>query len=254
MALLLIANVIAALAALSQAVTGFGFALVLVPLLSFFFDPKLVVVISLSLGLVCKIPLLLRCWRDIHLEQMALVSATAMVGALLGTRILLSADPNVMRVVIGIVVILLSIPMLFRDRAPAEARAGGVWRRRAGQRHHQRRDEHGRTARRPARSQPVVAQGALPSEPARLLHGDQHVDDRATAAVRAIWAERRSSGMRGCCPGLVVGLIAGSYLFGRIPTEPFREAVVMLVIGTALGRAWGRGSIVCSPDRAPRLD
>ena len=35
-------------------------------------------------------------------------------------------------------------------------------------------------------------------------------------------------------PGLIVGLIAGSCLFARIPTEPFRKAVVILVIATAV--------------------
>ena len=51
---------------------------------------------------------------------MALFSVAAMAGAVLGTRILLNADPNVMRVVIGIVVILLSVPMLFEIVHPVK--------------------------------------------------------------------------------------------------------------------------------------
>jgi uncharacterized protein len=233
LAVLIIANVIAALASLSQAVTGFGFALVLVPLLSFFFEPKLVVLVSLSLGLACKLPLLVHCWRDIQLTRMAILSAAAMVGAWFGTRILLTADPSVMRVAIGIVVILLSLPMLFefvhpvrRERAATfvvGAISGVI---------------NGATS---MGGPPVVLFGVNQSWPKEqfraTLLGYFAVINTWSMALLVASGDLGMEAIRldaTLLPGLAIGLLIGARAFDRIASGPFRKGVVMLVIATAL--------------------
>ena len=54
---------------------------------------------------------------------------------------------------------------------------------------------------------------------------------------------RRTRLLRFTFTGLVVGLLVGSRLFARIQSKPFRRAVVMLVIATAvvsLGQGLGK--------------
>ena len=71
MELLLLASAITFLAAFAQTVTGFAFALILVPLLSLVYPPKVVVMMSLTLGLLTRPPLLVGCWPPRSRNQRA---------------------------------------------------------------------------------------------------------------------------------------------------------------------------------------
>jgi uncharacterized membrane protein YfcA len=233
LALIILGNLIAALASASQAITGFGFALVLVPLLSFFLEPRLVVMISLSLGLACKAPLLATCWRDVQLDRIAALSLASMLGALGGTQILLRADPDVMRVAIGLIVIAFSIPLLFEMARPIgrERLATVVVGLVSGV-------INGATS---MGGPPIVLFGVNQSWKKEQFRANL----LGAFAISNTWTLvllLASGNLAGeaftldlmYLPGLVVGVVVGSYLFGRIPAGPFRKAVVLLVIATGL--------------------
>jgi uncharacterized protein len=116
--MLLLASAITFVAALAQTVTGFAFALILVPLLSLVYPPKLVVMVSLTLGLLTKPPLLLSCWRQVQLVRIAPMGAAAIVGAVLGTRLFVLADPTTLKLAIAVLVVALGVPLLLEYRRP----------------------------------------------------------------------------------------------------------------------------------------
>lgn len=105
---------IAFLAAVAQGITGFGFGLVLVPLLSAVYDPKAVVVVSLTLGFLTKLPMLVYDRRFVQWRMIAPLVLAAFVGNAVGTRVILYADPAVLRLIIGATVVVLAT-LLLRD-------------------------------------------------------------------------------------------------------------------------------------------
>lgn len=123
MDLALAAIAVAFLAALAQGLTGFGFALVLVPLLSLFNDPKATVAVSITLGLATKLPLLLWDWRHIQWGAIAPLTFAAFAGIALGARLALLADPRWLRLGIALTVIVAATLMLANVRWRARATA-----------------------------------------------------------------------------------------------------------------------------------
>ncbi len=234
---LLLASVIVLLASAAQAVTGFGFALVLVPLLAIVYDPKLVVIISISLGLVCKLPLLISTWRQVQLLQIVPLSLTAIVGTYFGTQILLRADADVLRLVIGFVVVLLASPMLFDYRRPvirerlAALGVGFV-------------------------SGVLGGATSMGGPPVVLLGVNQGWRKESFRAnLLAFFVVSNSSSLVNLAgagaltptalaldlllvPATAVGILAGNWLFKRIDHDRFRKLVVLLVIATGLLSAW----------------
>ena len=88
-------------------------------------------IVSISLGLVCKLPLLAQTWRQVQLLRIAPLALAAVVGTYFGTQLLLRVDADVLRLVLGIVVVLLASPMLFEFR-PAGRSARGSPRSESG--------------------------------------------------------------------------------------------------------------------------
>lgn len=108
--------VIAFFAGASQGLTGFGFSLILVPLLSLIYDPKAAVMVSLTLGLVSKVLLLIQDWRHVQWRLLAPLVLAALVGNAAGTRVILYADSTVLHLVIGITVVVIAALLLFDFR------------------------------------------------------------------------------------------------------------------------------------------
>ena len=234
---LLVASLIVLLASAAQAVTGFGFALVLVPLLALVYDPKLVVIISLSLGLLCKLPLLISGWRQVQLSQIVPLSLTAIVGTYFGTQILLRADAGILRLGIGLVVVLLASPMLFEFRRPvvregiAALGVGFV-------------------------SGVLGGATSMGGPPVVLLGVNQGWRKESFRAnLLAFFVVSNSSSLVNLSragaltsaaltldvllvPATAVGILAGSWLFKRIDADRFRRLVVLLVIATGLLSVW----------------
>jgi len=100
---------IAFLAAGCQSLTGFGSALVAVPLLSLYLDAKLAVVISTLLSTIVSAPLLLEVRRQVRLAKVAPLAIGGVVGVPIGILILREVDAGVLKLLVAAVVILASV-------------------------------------------------------------------------------------------------------------------------------------------------
>lgn len=86
--------------------TGFGFALVVSPLLLIFLDPKTVIVYNLFLGLIVCLPILWQCRHYARSRQLLLLGVSSLIGLPLGTYILSNVASPVLKLLIaGFVVI-----------------------------------------------------------------------------------------------------------------------------------------------------
>ena len=107
---------IAFLAAGCQSLTGFGSALVAVPLLSLYVDAKLAVVISTLLSTTVSAPLLFEVRRQVQLAKVAPLAIGSVVGVPVGILILRDVDAGVLKILVAAVVILASALLFLSPR------------------------------------------------------------------------------------------------------------------------------------------
>jgi len=96
---------IAFLAAGCQSLTGFGSALVAVPLLSLYLDAKLAVVISTLLSTVVSAPLLFEVRRQVRPAKVIPLAIGGVLGVPVGILILREVDAGALKVMVAVVVI-----------------------------------------------------------------------------------------------------------------------------------------------------
>ena len=116
--------VIAFGAAVFQSLTGFGFALIMVPLLSLVWDVKAAVVTSTVLGTFALLPLLLEARRHVRLTRAAALVTGSLIGVPAGIVLLDWIDPRALKVMVGATVIAASV-LIYRVREVRATRAGG---------------------------------------------------------------------------------------------------------------------------------
>ena len=107
---------IAFLAASCQSLTGFGFALVMVPLLSLFWDVKLAVVTTTLLGTAALMPLVVEAWEHVRIWKVMPLVVGSMVGVPFGLLILDRIDPEALKIFVAAVVIGASLILYFAPR------------------------------------------------------------------------------------------------------------------------------------------
>jgi|tagenome__1003787_1003787.scaffolds.fasta_scaffold20979856_4 uncharacterized membrane protein YfcA len=106
----LIAAIGAALAGgIISGLTGFGFGLVIVPVLLMLFPPASVVVLSKGLGAASGVPILVSDWRDVRFRTIATMFVPAVCGLVIGTAILTHADPALIKLIAGVAVTLFAV-------------------------------------------------------------------------------------------------------------------------------------------------
>jgi hypothetical protein len=234
-AALVAAIFIACGAALCQSLTGFGFALVMVPLLSLAWDVKSAVVTSTVLGTVSLLPLLFEARRHVRLAAVAALVAGSLAGIPAGILLLDWIDPEALKILVGLTVIAASV-LVYQVREVRATRAGVM----------------------PAVAAGVVsgvlrASTSMGGPPAvlYLLGVEKDVEAfRGTilafflpmslvtivglAAVGRVTPDvLRTSAI--ALPALVVGLVIGAWLRYRVREELFRLLVLMLLILTSVG-------------------
>lgn len=234
-AALVAAIFIACGAALCQSLTGFGFALVMVPLLSLAWDVKSAVVTSTVLGTVSLLPLLFEARRHVRLAAVAALVAGSLAGIPAGILLLDWIDPEALKILVGLTVIAASV-LVYQVREVRTTRAGVM----------------------PAVAAGVVsgvlrASTSMGGPPAvlYLLGVEKDVEAfRGTilafflpmslvtivglAAVGRVTPDvLRTSAI--ALPALVVGLVIGAWLRYRVREELFRLLVLMLLILTSVG-------------------
>lgn len=96
-------------AAVCQSLTGFGFALVMLPLLSLVWDVKSAVVTTSVLSTISLLPLALQARRHARLPTTLAMVAGSLVGTPVGLWILEWIDPQALKIFVGVVVIGASI-------------------------------------------------------------------------------------------------------------------------------------------------
>jgi uncharacterized membrane protein YfcA len=100
---------IVAFAAATQSITGFGFALIVVPGLTLLLGPKVAVVAMSSIGVPLVIWNAIRWRRDIRWREALTTSVAALVGMPIGLVVLTRANDEVLEVIIGVTILALTL-------------------------------------------------------------------------------------------------------------------------------------------------
>jgi uncharacterized membrane protein YfcA len=115
-------------AAFIRGFTGFGLAVVGVPLLSLFFAPAEIVPSIMILAIIAGLQLLPKIWRSVDWRLLAPTVIGAAIGTPLGTWLLAGVSDNMMRVLIGLAVLAASgavqLGFRFAQRPHAAVSAG----------------------------------------------------------------------------------------------------------------------------------
>ena len=109
---LILATFIVLLAAFVRGISGFGFALLATPLLTFIFDAKSVVVMNVILGTTTNVLVLFHMRRHIDFRRVAFISLGGVLGVPLGAYLLSWLDPLIVKLAIAIVVVPMSLILL----------------------------------------------------------------------------------------------------------------------------------------------
>ncbi|NDV00040.1 sulfite exporter TauE/SafE family protein [Pseudoroseicyclus sp. CLL3-39] len=125
MPLALIACALVGLAAILRGLTGFGFALAAVPMLSLVLPPEEAVVICVLLQALIGLRDIVTLRRQIDRRQILWLSLGALAGTPLGILTLRWLDADVMRLVLGLIVFA-AVPALLRPPRPSPDAALGL--------------------------------------------------------------------------------------------------------------------------------
>ena len=106
-----LASCVVLFAAFVRGVAGFGFALVLAPILLLILSPKSVVVVNLLLGLLSNMFILSYSFRNVYLRRTFPMAASSLLGIPLGIWIITVITPSALRVLIGGVTVFFAIPL-----------------------------------------------------------------------------------------------------------------------------------------------
>ena len=108
------------LAAFLQGLTGFGFALIALPLLEFFIDIRISVPLMVLLGTLISLHLSLRLRKSINLKSVLTLTLATLPGIPLGTYALKHLPTQGLSIGIGAVMILFTSYMLLLKPKPRE--------------------------------------------------------------------------------------------------------------------------------------
>jgi uncharacterized membrane protein YfcA len=109
MTLILAIILIVAFASATQSITGFGFALIVVPGLALLLGPKVAVVAMSSIGVPLVIWNASRWRRDILVRGAVTTSVASLAGMPIGLLVLTRANDRILTVVIGVTILVLTL-------------------------------------------------------------------------------------------------------------------------------------------------
>jgi hypothetical protein len=226
---------IAFLAAGCQSLTGFGSALVAVPLLSLYVDAKLAVVISTFLSTIVSAPLIVEVRRQVQLAKVVPLAIGSVVGVPVGILILRDVDAGVLKILVAAVVILASVLLFLAPRLTLGGRntlsglvtgaLSGLLRASTSMAgppvvlytlsHEQEIEEFRSTV-----LALFLVTGAL-TVPGFILTDLVSRDALVATAV--------------ALPGIALGLLVGAALRARVQPELFRKLVLAVLVITSIG-------------------
>jgi len=109
---LLLAILIAGMGGIVSGLAGFGFGLFTVPLLLMLYPPATVTAVGSSLSLLTGWIVLLSTWRTVQVRTLGALIPGATIGVFLGTVLLRTLDPAVIKLIAGAVVLLFALSVL----------------------------------------------------------------------------------------------------------------------------------------------
>jgi uncharacterized membrane protein YfcA len=126
MSIIILSLLIIFLASFVQGVTGFGFALIAVPLLSKMIPLQSVVPIIVLFSFFSNIMILLQVKQYIDLRKMKLLVVSSLIAAPLGTYLLLVVNSNILKIIIGIIIIVFAIFLIKGYKFPIKNESFGI--------------------------------------------------------------------------------------------------------------------------------
>lgn len=114
----LLAALVALLAGGVSGLTGFGLALIGVPLLLFVYEPATVVVLLSVLSVFINVAVVWDSWHDADRRLVLSLLPAAAVGVFVGAEVLYYADPLYIRLGVGIIVVFSALLLLREVRIP----------------------------------------------------------------------------------------------------------------------------------------
>lgn len=104
------------LAGLTQGFAGFGYSQIIVPIIAFFYAPQLIIPVALLHSVVLNLLVLWDSHRSVNIGVIVPLLLSAIFGIPIGTYLLLVLNPNIIKMLIGILIIVSSAAMLFGFR------------------------------------------------------------------------------------------------------------------------------------------
>ncbi|NKQ36642.1 MAG: sulfite exporter TauE/SafE family protein [Chloroflexi bacterium] len=225
----MIITLIVFLALLVQATTGFGLALVSMPLLVAVVGIKTATPLVALIATAAELVILARYWRSIQFQSIKPLIISSVIGIPLGVFILREVDAAIITPILGVVILGYALYALFSPRLPRLA--GRAWAYGFGFIGGILGGAYNTSG------PPVIIYGSCrrwpPDEfkgnlqgyfiPVTLLvlvvHG---VSGNYTTAVWQyfLWA----------IPGIILGLIGGFFISGRLDPNRFRKIVLILLV------------------------
>jgi hypothetical protein len=226
---------IAFLAAACYAVTGFGFALVMTPLLAVTWDVKPAVVTSVLLSTLVLLPLLIEVRAHVPLRRAFVLVLGSFAGIPLGVVILQRLDSDALQALVAGTVIVAAVLLHFRPAAGGGANSGsrqlavgfvsGV--------------VGGSTS---MGGPPIVLylmgrEREIPAFRATLL---AFFLPGSVLQIALLVGVGRVTGdvlllVGAALPAVVLGLLAGAWLRGHVRPERFHAVVVAVLVATSVG-------------------
>lgn len=215
----------------AQSVTGFGFALLVVPILTVVEGPQTAVVVMTSIGVPMTLANAIRWRADLEIRSFLIVTAAALVAMPLGTILLTRADDRTLTLVVGAVVLAFTVALWRGLHLPpglrTELAAGAL---------------SGALATSVGTNGPplVVAFQAtgMPPEPFRATLAAAFAVQGAVAlatfwAADLIDADVGKAWLVGI-PAALVGALVGDRVFARIDRERFRTGVLVMLAASGV--------------------
>lgn len=215
----------------AQSVTGFGFALLVVPILTVVEGPQTAVVVMTSIGVPMTLANAIRWRADLETRSFLMVTAAALVAMPLGTLLLTRADDRTLTLVVGAVVLAFTVALWRGLHLPpgrrTEIAAGAL---------------SGALATSVGTNGPPLvvafqATGMTP-EPFRATLAAAFAV-QGSIALATFWAAGLVDTDVGRAwlvgvPAAVIGALTGDRVFARIDRDRFRTAVLVMLAGSGL--------------------
>jgi uncharacterized membrane protein YfcA len=108
-----IAVLVVLVSAIIMGLTGFGFALIFIPVFILFMEAKTVIILNIILGTLLCIPIMWQTRKHLIFSKIALLVISSIIGLPVGIYILAHVAPPIMKLIIGSAVVIFAILLGF---------------------------------------------------------------------------------------------------------------------------------------------